>query len=85
MDRKAKNRSERKTRIKIPIDIAAEARITSTGSTSHGFPLLLCLACSTFFLHGKKNIEFVDFTLPNFCPNCGRQRADLNQEDSHDG
>jgi hypothetical protein len=83
--RTAKNRSEKKPRLKIPLEIAAAATIRETGTTHIGFPLVLCLACSTFFLYGKKNLDSVDQALPNFCPNCGRERARKNQETSGDG
>jgi hypothetical protein len=85
VDRKAKNRSERKARIKIPVEVAARAVIHDSGETYAGFPILLCMACSSFFLFALKRPDNLVYDLPQFCPNCGRQRAVKNQEDSHDG
>ena len=86
MDRKAKNRSEKKeTRLAYPWWVGARAIIHDTGDTYAGSPVYLCLACSIFFLFATKRPESVIYSRPGFCPNCGRKRADLNQEDSHDG
>jgi DNA-directed RNA polymerase subunit RPC12/RpoP len=86
VDRKAKKRSDEKTpRVKIPPDLSALAVIHNTGEYYVGFTVYLCLACQYFFIYGNKKLESVLPGAPNFCPNCGRQRADPLRGESHDG
>jgi len=85
VDRKAKSRSDKKPRNKIPVEIAARAVIHDTGERYALYPIYLCMACSSFFLYSEKKLERVIETMPNFCPNCGRERARKSEEDSHDG